>query len=243
MATYVMSDIHGMYDMFLDILGQIDLKDDDTLYILGDILDRGPHPIKTLLKIMEMPNVICVVGNHEFMALKCLEFLRQEITLESINDLDDVFLENFMTWMQNGGGKTMDEFYPLDKDTQDDIIEFIKDCEVFVRLTVGGKKYILVHAGLGNFSPDKRLEEYSLYEFIWERPDYNVKYFDDIYVVTGHTPTCLLEDEPSAGRIIRKNNHIAIDCGSFIPGGSLAALCLDSGEEFYAKREKSAEHD
>ena len=41
MATYVMSDIHGMYDLFLDILGQIDLKDDDTLYILGDILDRN----------------------------------------------------------------------------------------------------------------------------------------------------------------------------------------------------------
>lgn len=55
MATYVISDIHGQYKMFLDLLDKIKLKDTDTLYILGDILDRGPHPIKALMKIMEMP--------------------------------------------------------------------------------------------------------------------------------------------------------------------------------------------
>lgn len=234
MATYVMSDIHGMYDLFSDILQQIDLQDDDTLYIMGDVLDRGPHPIKTLLKIMEMPNAVFMVGNHEVMALKCLEFLRQDITDETLDILDGDILENIILWMRNGGGTTSDEFSALDKETQVDIIDFIKESEVFARLAVGGKKYILVHAGLGNFSPDKRLEEYSLDELIWERPDYNVKYFDDIYVVTGHTPTCRLKDEPSAGRIIKKNNHIAIDCGSFIPGGRLAAICLDTGEEFYA---------
>ena len=241
MATYVMSDIHGMYDLFLDILQQIDLQDDDTLYIMGDVLDRGLHPIKTLLKIMEMPNAVFMVGNHEVMALKCLDFLRQEITDETLDIFDSDILENIILWMRNGGGTTSDEFGALDKDTQADIIDFIKEGEVFARLAVGGKKYILVHAGLGNFSPDKRLEEYSLDELIWERPDYNVKYFDDIYVVTGHTPTCTLEDEPSAGRIIRKNNHIAIDCGSFIPGGRLAAICLDTGEEFYAGNTDAAE--
>ena len=51
----------------------------DTLYILGDVLDRGPHPIKTIRKLMEMPNAICLVGNHEFMAMKCLEFLMKKI--------------------------------------------------------------------------------------------------------------------------------------------------------------------
>ena len=80
MATYVMSDIHGEYDMFMEVLQKIQFREDDTLYILGDVLDRGPHPIKTLLKLMEMPNVICMVGKHELMALECLEFLMQEIT-------------------------------------------------------------------------------------------------------------------------------------------------------------------
>ena len=53
-STYVISDIHGEYDKFVELLDKIKLQDTDTLYILGDILDRGPHPIKTLLKIMNM---------------------------------------------------------------------------------------------------------------------------------------------------------------------------------------------
>ena len=65
MSTYVISDIHGQYNMFIELLDKIDLKDTDTLYILGDVLDRGPHPIKTIRKLMEMPNAICLVGNHE----------------------------------------------------------------------------------------------------------------------------------------------------------------------------------
>lgn len=79
MVTHVISDIHGQYNMFIELLDKIDLKDTDTLYILGDVLDRGPHPIKTIRKLMEMPNAICLVGNHEFMAMKCLEFLMKEI--------------------------------------------------------------------------------------------------------------------------------------------------------------------
>ena len=65
--NYVVGDIHGEYDRFIEIIKKIQLKDSDSLYILGDIVDRGSHPIKTLLKLMEMPNVICLVGNHEFM--------------------------------------------------------------------------------------------------------------------------------------------------------------------------------
>ena len=85
---YVMSDIHGEYDKFIEMLKKINFSDSDTLYILGDIFDRGPHPIKIILKIMTMPNVICIVGNHELMGMRCLPFLMGEITDESIAKLD-----------------------------------------------------------------------------------------------------------------------------------------------------------
>lgn len=65
-ATYVISDIHGQYDMFMELIDKIDLKQTDTLYVLGDILDRGPHPIKVLKKLMEMPNAICLETGEEF---------------------------------------------------------------------------------------------------------------------------------------------------------------------------------
>ena len=54
MATYVISDIHGEYDQFINLLEKIDLQEEDTLYILGDVLDRGPHPIKIIKKLMTM---------------------------------------------------------------------------------------------------------------------------------------------------------------------------------------------
>lgn len=53
-------------------------------------------------------------------------------------------------------------------------------------------------------------------------------------MVTGHTPTQTIEGNPNPGFIYRYNNHIAIDCGAYYPGGRLAAICLDTGEEFYS---------
>ena len=35
------------------------------------------------------------------------------------------------------------------------------------------------------------------------------------------------------GYIFRHNNHIAIDCGACFPEGRLAAICLDTDEEYY----------
>ncbi len=236
MATYAVSDIHGEYELFVELLKKINFQDDDTMYVIGDILDRGPHPIKTLQLIMTMPNVVCLVGNHELMALECLGFLMQEITDMSIEALDEKMLDNIVTWQYNGSKTTLDEFKSLDKEAQQEVIDFIKEFELFAELSVGEKEYLLVHAGLGNFSPEKDIEDYSLHDIVWDRADYETKYFDDVYVISGHTPTQMIDSNPRPGYIYRHNNHIAIDCGAYIPGGRLAAICLDTGEEFYAEK-------
>lgn len=234
MATYVMGDIHGEYGAFMDLLEQIQLKETDTLYVLGDILDRGPHPIKVLLKLMEMPNVICLVGNHELMALECLEFLMKEITDVSIDEIDSETLNNLVTWQYNGSKTTIDEFRSLSREMQQEVLYFIKEFSIYEEVSVNGKDYLLVHGGLGNYWPGKDIDEYSLKELIWDRAEYDITYFEDVYVVTGHTPTQEIIGNPRPGYIYQKNNHIAMDCGCNRPDGRLAALCLDTGEEFYA---------
>ncbi|WP_455810217.1 metallophosphoesterase, partial [Clostridium butyricum] len=45
MSRYVMSDIHGCYAEFIEMLQKINFGDDDELYVLGDIFDRGPQPL------------------------------------------------------------------------------------------------------------------------------------------------------------------------------------------------------
>lgn len=235
MATYIISDIHGQYELFIDLLDQIALKDTDTLYVLGDVLDRGPHPIRTLKKLMEMPNAICLVGNHELMALESLKFMMQDITAETIKQLDAEMLEGFLVWAErNGGQTTIDEFRALKRDEQSEVIEYLEDMLVYEELNVAGKDFLLVHAGLGGYYPGKDIEDYSLKELVWDRTEYDIQYFPDKYVVTGHTPTQYINDNPRPGYIYRKNHHIAIDCGSSKHGGRLAAICLDTGEEFYS---------
>ena len=238
MATYVISDIHGQYDLLVKMLEKIALKDEDTLYVLGDVLDRGPHPIRTLRKLMEMPNAICIVGNHELMALECLKFLMQEVTEESLAALDREMLEGYLIWIDHNGGRTtLDEFRTLDAQSRQDVIDFIGEFDIYEEICVAGRDYLLVHAGLGNFYPGKDIEDYSLADLVWSRAEYDIEYYPDKYVVTGHTPTQGIPGNPNPGYIYRVNNHIAIDCGCYFRGGRLAAICLDTGEEYYVSRD------
>lgn len=237
MSKYVIADIHGEYDMFLELLQKTGLRDSDELYILGDVVDRGPHPIRTLLKLMDMPNVVPIVGNHELMALEGLKFLNSEITEESIKALDPEKLDSLLHWQQiNGGETTVREFGTLDPVRRQDVIDFILEFSLYEEVVAGSQKYLLIHGGLGGYSPDKTIDDYSLTDIVWTHADYGTRYFEDTMVVTGHTPTQMIKENHRPGYIYRKNNHIAIDCGACFKEGRLAAIRLDDGEEFYVER-------
>jgi serine/threonine protein phosphatase 1 len=182
---------------------------------------------------MEMSNTICIVGNHELMAIECLKFLSQEITDQSLDSLDPEMLDNLVTWQYNGSKTTIEEFRALSPERRQDVIDFLGEFVIYEEVTVGDRDFLLVHAGLGNYSLEKEIEDYNLYELVWERADYSIKYFEDKYVVTGHTPTHIIEENPRPGYIFKSNNHIAIDCGAHYSDGRLAAICLDTMEEFY----------
>ena len=70
--TYVLSDIHGNLRRFESIMSQINLQPDDTLYILGDVVDRYHAGIKILRQILKTPNMKMLIGNHEYMMLRAI---------------------------------------------------------------------------------------------------------------------------------------------------------------------------
>lgn len=72
---YVMGDLHGMYGTYMDAVNSI--NDEDTLYILGDVIDNGPHGIKIIQDIMKRPNVKLILGNHEWEFMKCYEIMKE----------------------------------------------------------------------------------------------------------------------------------------------------------------------
>ena len=70
--TYCMSDIHREILKWKDMLELIQFSDEDTLYVLGDVIDRNPHGIEILQDIMKRPNIHMIIGNHEEMMLKTM---------------------------------------------------------------------------------------------------------------------------------------------------------------------------
>ena len=123
---YVISDIHGDYEKYIKLLQLINFNEEDILYILGDVIDRGEHGIKILQHMMQYSNIIPILGNHELMAYKCLKWLSQEITEEAIAKMEEGRLERILEWMSNGGTTTMEEFQMLSLEEKEEILNYLK---------------------------------------------------------------------------------------------------------------------
>lgn len=232
---YVCSDIHGRYDRYAALLAEIDLRPRDTLYILGDVLDRGPDGIKILQNMMVRPNVVPILGNHEFTAAVCLPWLLEEVTERALAALDESRLAALQEWLLNGGAPTLQELRGLTAEERQDILDYLGEMELYAQVEAGGRSFVLVHAGLGHFAPDRPLEDYELDELLFDRPRPDRDFWPDRYLVYGHTPTRLLRKqlgEPLSDRILRRGRQFAIDCGCSF-GGKLGCLCLDTLEEYY----------
>lgn len=233
---YCMGDVHGNYEGYCQLLQDIRFNDSDTLYTIGDIVDRGSGSMKVLLDMMVRPNVFPILGNHDYMAYRCLRWLSENITEESIKNMSADKLEKISEWLYNGGETTLTEFKKLDKEQQEAVIEYLGEFTLYEEVTTKQGDFILLHGGLPDFSPEKSLDDYDVEDIVWSRCNYEEVYFPDKYLVTGHTPTRNIRSdlgEKMNDRIFRKNNHIAIDCGSG-HGGVLAVICLDNMKEYYA---------
>ena len=55
---YAVSDLHGCYEPYQKLLDRLCLRADDTLYVLGDVIDRGPDGFQILLDMASRPNVV-----------------------------------------------------------------------------------------------------------------------------------------------------------------------------------------
>ena len=227
--TYVMSDIHGMFEKYMKMLELIGLSEEDTLYILGDVVDRGEKPVEVLLDMMKRSNVYPVMGNHEVMALNTMDIM---LDGEEGADLPVPVEEYIADWLKNGGAYTIEGIAGLSYSDRLNVLDYISDFSRFETVDIGEKTFIMVHAGFDTFSSGRKLSDYGIEELVWHRPNPLVRYFKDesIYVVAGHTPTLSMGGEAS---IINSCGNILIDCGACFEKGRLACLCLETMEEFY----------
>ena len=218
MSTYVLSDLHGQYDKFMDMLKLIKFNDNDKMYILGDIFDRGPDPLKILDYVICRKNIDFIPGNHEYMFL------------EFYNTYDA------RLWSYNGGKTTMTQLMKRGED----YLKALYDYLTKLPLVKIHDKFILTHAGL--YLP-KNQNQYTLQEILslqnaefnlWSRSNINnERQYKDYTVICGHTPTLYVDPNQYQMSIVRRKGTIYIDCGATFSDGRLACLRLEDNKEFY----------
>ena len=238
---YVTSDIHGYpREDFLRLLEKAGFGEEDTLYVLGDVIDRnGDGGIAMLRWMMRRPNAELLMGNHEAMMLACAPWF-QEITGDEAEDrlnLQQLGVEQLRLlyqWIRNGADPTIRSLRALRKENQDeyrDLMDYVRDAPLYRAVSACGRDFLLVHSGMENFSPDRKLPEYAPDELLWHRPDPEERYFRDVTTVLGHTPTGYLFGEE--GRMFVTDTWIDIDTGA-AGGGAPMLLRLEDLHAFYA---------
>jgi serine/threonine protein phosphatase 1 len=168
------SDIHGCLRTFDALLERVALTPDDTLYLLGDYVDRGPDSKGVIDRIWDLQargyNLRCITGNHEQIVL---DDYKTENSYLNIRTGDEQFLESF--------GVTRTSDIPVQ------YIDWMRTLDTYIVLD----DYILVHAGLNMELSDPLTD---LTSMIWIRRWYEAlrdraHWLEGKIIVHGHTPT------------------------------------------------------
>lgn len=229
--TYVVSDLHGDHAAFQNLLKKIEFTDDDILYVVGDIVDYGEDSMELLCEISMMPNVYAVVGDHDLKALRMLSaFDKMSKNGEAPTP---EFAEEMSRWVKDeGGAPTLAGFRELSDEMREGVLDFLAEMTYYEELTVNDETFLMIHAGLKNFSPDREIDDYEVDELLFEPIDVDAEYYEDKTLVVGHVPTCDLP-EGDEGRIYYGNGSICMDCG-VEKGHPLGCLCLETLKEYYS---------
>ena len=74
-------------------------------------------------------------------------------------------------WFADGGNTTAAEFLDLSSEDKYRVMDILGSLAFYKEVSAGQRNFVLVHAGLGDFSPENALSDYTLEELIYERPD------------------------------------------------------------------------
>lgn len=122
MSTYAVGDIQGCQDSFLRLLGACEFdRTRDCLWLVGDLVNRGPHSLETLRFIRSLGDAaVTVLGNHDLYLLMVAEGVEKH----------------------RGKGDTLDEI--LDAPDRDELLDWLRR----QRLCHVEQGFCLIHAGL-----------------------------------------------------------------------------------------------
>lgn len=105
MATYAIGDIQGCYDSLVSLLDHCAFDPaQDRLWLVGDLVNRGPKSLETLRLIKSLGKAaLTVLGNHDLYLLMVAEggakFRGKDDTIQSVLDAPDA--AELLDWLRH----------------------------------------------------------------------------------------------------------------------------------------------
>ena len=259
MNTYVISDIHGCYDDFMNMLKQIGFNEKDQLILSGDYIDRGIQNFEMLKWIENAPyNVVSIKGNHDVEFAQCVSIISSFIKKLGIKvDTNEDLLKVYSVIKEDLNNSMFDYYGTLKQLISDcDIVlsdlnnwkKMIDDMPYYFKISINGEKHIITHAGyITNENFNMVQNQYDDIEsfYIYARED-SIKYGGqkNSTVIFGHTPTVVYSGFYNNGNVYkhidRRNNctFYNIDCGKVYysekyKNAKLACIRLEDKKIYY----------
>lgn len=227
---YCISDVHGEYELFAALLEKIKFSDNDEMYICGDIIDKGPSPLRLLKYVFSKPNIHTIIGNHEYDFLKLYHSL-----IDGTNIDYDAVLEKLKAYFHDGELLDFDILDELDS----------------LPFYIEGEDFICVHAGVpqdeqGNIIHPSAVDVRDLvYDRRFKEP--TLIPVTDKCIFFGHTTTSNISGENKIlaykKRGVDKAEKLSDFCKIHMDTGAwshgvLGCLCMDTCKVCYVKKQK-----
>lgn len=192
MAKYVIGDIHGGHLALLQVLEKCNFnKEEDTLIILGDVVDSWPDTVKVIDTLLTIKKLFPIMGNHDFW---CYNWLRYGWAPE--------------TWLKQGGDITY--FNYKEQENSDKIKnkhkqKYFDKCNAYY---IDDKKNAFVHGGYLSING---LGDDTLDTYMWDRSLWNkaksakevqlnlAKMYNKVFI--GHTSIGNIEPQKKGGNV------------------------------------------
>ena len=102
MKTVVVGDVQGCYDEFRELLAVMEYEEGvDRLWLVGDLINRGPDNVATMDFVMSLPDVIVVLGNHDLHFLAVSRGIREATRGDTLADLlASPHLDEMVDWLR-----------------------------------------------------------------------------------------------------------------------------------------------
>lgn len=100
----IFGDVHGCHEEWRDLIEKTKPEKKDILISVGDLICKGPSSKKTLDFALSLPNLKCIVGNHELHFLKAwksrkLDDLSKDYQKRALDELGKD-LNRYMEWIE-----------------------------------------------------------------------------------------------------------------------------------------------